>query len=402
VAATILVCDEGDEIVDSLSCCLKQDGYRILLARTGRQALCLAVDFQPDLILLDVSLPGLGGWETFEWLRQVSSAPKIVMMAPTDQASREYSKQMGMQDQIITKPFQFTDLHKGINYALEIQSDPIEARKTLPEASTRTEVFGLSRSHNGLLLAGHPLHRLPPRQSPFLVIIPAYNEQNSIGHVVRNILEHLPPADVLVINDGSLDNTTKMAMEAGADVLELPFNLGIGGAVQAGLKFADARGYPFVIRLDGDGQHDPKYISELLSMALRGEHNAVFGSRFISGRLDYRPSLPRLIGIRLFSFMVSAIVGQRVSDATSGMMVLDRKAISVLARNLPQDYPEVEARIILHKAGLKSIEVPIEMRTRFSGVSSINAIRALYYAVKVSLATILSSLRVDSHRSKED
>jgi glycosyltransferase involved in cell wall biosynthesis len=199
-----------------------------------------------------------------------------------------------------------------------------------------------------------------------------------------------------------LDNTTKMAMEAGADVLELPFNLGIGGAVQAGLKFADVRGYPFVIRLDGDGQHDPKYISELLSMALRGEHNAVFGSRFISGRLDYRPSLPRLIGIRLFSLMVSTIVGQRVSDATSGMMVLDRKAISVLARNLPQDYPEVEARIILHKAGLKSIEVPIEMRTRFSGVSSINAIRALYYAVKVSLATILSSLRVDSHRSKED
>ena len=237
----------------------------------------------------------------------------------------------------------------------------------------------------------------PPRQSPFLVIIPAFNEQQSIEGVVRDVRRHLPQADVLVIDDGSLDSTVEFSRNAGADVLELPCNLGIGGAVQTGLKFAEKRGYPFVIRLDGDGQHDAGHIQELLAEALRGEYNVVLGSRFVDGKSDYRPPLTRLIGIRLFSCIVSIIVGKRVYDTTSGMMVLDRKAVRALAHSLPQDYPEVESHIILHKAGLSTVEIPVEMRVRSNGVSSINAARAIYYALKVMLAAMLRALQRGTH-----
>jgi glycosyltransferase involved in cell wall biosynthesis len=234
---------------------------------------------------------------------------------------------------------------------------------------------------------------LLPRRSPFLVIIPAFNEQQSIEGVVRDVRRHLPQADVLVIDDGSTDNTAELSRNTGADVLVLPCNLGIGGAVQTGLKFAEKRGYPFVIRLDGDGQHDAGDIQELLAEALRGEHNVVVGSRFVDGKSDYRPPLTRRIGIRLFSYVVSVIIGKRVYDTTSGMMVLDRKAVRALAHSLPQDYPEVESHIILHKAGLSTVEIPVQMRVRSSGVSSIGAARAIYYVLKVMLAAVLRALQ---------
>jgi glycosyltransferase involved in cell wall biosynthesis len=205
-------------------------------------------------------------------------------------------------------------------------------------------------------------------------------------------LEHLPFADVLVVNDGSTDETAERAAAAGAHVLGMPYNMGIGGAVQAGFKFAEKHDYPFVVRIDGDGQHDPRCARRLLATALSGEYNAVFGSRFIDGNASYRPPLSRRMGICLFSWVVSAIVGKRVYDTTSGMMVLDRKAVHVLARDYPQDYPEVESHIILYKAGLNTVEIPVDMRVRSSGVSSINAVRAAYYVVKVLLAAVLRTL----------
>lgn len=238
-------------------------------------------------------------------------------------------------------------------------------------------------------------------RSPILAIVPAYNEEDSIAEVVRDINKH-GIQDVLVIDDGSIDNTALIARRAGADVLNLPFNLGIGGAVQAGLKYADKGGYHSVIRLDGDGQHIIEEAGSLLQEVNDGKADVVIGSRFNPGNHTYEPPLSRRIGIRWFAVMISFITRRPAYDATSGMQALNRKAIRILARNYPQDYPEVEARVLLHKANLRVIEVPIKMKPRTTGVSSINYPRAIYYMFKVSLATFLAALRRPPRLIKEE
>lgn len=234
-----------------------------------------------------------------------------------------------------------------------------------------------------------------------LVIVPAFNEEANIAQVVRGIRAVLRGAEgwplaateVLVIDDGSNDGTADVAQAAGALVLRLPYNLGIGGAVQAGFKFACRRGYAFAGRMDGDGQHDPADLARLLQAVLVGQADVAIGSRFHGGPASYRVPLARRLGIRLFAGLVSLLTRRRVTDPTSGLQAVNRRAIEFLARAYPQDYPEIEARILLHRAGLTAIELPAVMAPRRGGVSSINHWRGAYYMVKVLLAVLITAVK---------
>jgi len=222
-----------------------------------------------------------------------------------------------------------------------------------------------------------------------LIIIPAYNEEESIGQVVADVKCSADFADILVINDGSTDNTAAVARRSGATVLNLPYNLGIGGAVAAGYKLAEEMSYDYVVRLDGDGQHNPDDVRRLLAPVEQGQADVAFGCRFCGGFGSYRPPLARWLGIRFFGLVVSLVVGQEIHDATSGLRCANRKAIRYFARYSPQDYPEVESHILLNKAGLSEVEVPVTMRARMGGHSSIDALRSVYYAFKVLLAILI-------------
>ena len=234
---------------------------------------------------------------------------------------------------------------------------------------------------------------LPRSDAEVLVFILAYNEQNAIRSVVEDVRAAVPEADILVVDDGSQDHTSAVARDAGARVVRHPFNLGIGGAMQTGLKFAEAEGYAYAIRMDGDGQHDAAEIRDFLA-ALRVEGaDLVVGSRFLNSSFDWEIPKMRRLGIRLYSAAVSAVTGYQSTDTTSGFCGFNRSAINVLAEYLPQDYPDVESRVIVHKAGLRQLELPVHMRARVAGVSSINLGRSIYYAFKVSVAVITSAIK---------
>src|SRR5829696_2063260 len=206
-----------------------------------------------------------------------------------------------------------------------------------------------------------------------LAIVPAYNESASIARVVAELGEHAPGFDIVVIDDGSTDETAERARAAGADVVRHPFNLGIGGAVQSGYLYAAERGYDIAVQVDGDGQHDPRCLAD------DGD--------------GFRSSAPRRAGIRIFSWVLSRIVGQRVTDPTSGLRMCRRRGIELFARDYPHDYPEVEAVLLMHAHALTSTELPVKMRERTGGVSSINSTRSIYYMVKVLLAVFVGLFR---------
>jgi hypothetical protein len=228
-----------------------------------------------------------------------------------------------------------------------------------------------------------------------LAIVPAYNEAGAIATTVAEIRDAAPGFDVLVVDDGSTDATADLARAAGARVVTLPFNLGIGGAVQTGYQYADAHGYDVAVQVDGDGQHDPRHLELLLSeLGADRRLNMVVGSRFlVCEDGHWRSTLPRRAGIRVFASVLSRVVGERVTDPTSGFRMVDRRGIELFARDYPHDYPEVEAVLLLHFHRLRSREVPVRMRARQSGVSSINASRSAYYMVKVLLAIFVGLLR---------
>ena len=231
------------------------------------------------------------------------------------------------------------------------------------------------------------------RKDRLLIIIPAFNEQGAIRHVVHGAWRAVPYADVLVINDGSIDDTMLEAESAGALVVQHPFNLGIGGAVQTGLKFARMQGYDYVIRLDGDGQHSAEEI-DLFVNALRDRRaDMVVGSRFLDSDVDWHIPWTRRAGIMFFRWGVSLLIGERATDTTSGFCGMNRPAIHVLATYLPQDYPDVESRVIIHKAGLRQLELPVNMAARKAGISSINVWRSIYYAFKVSVGMVTSAMK---------
>jgi glycosyltransferase involved in cell wall biosynthesis len=226
-----------------------------------------------------------------------------------------------------------------------------------------------------------------------LVLIPAYNEQAAIRGVVCSVRQIMPQADILVVDDSSGDNTAQEAEAAGAFVLRHPINLGIGGTVQTGLKFAWWADYDAVIRLDGDGQHNASDIPMLYAILQTGQADVVIGSRFLSSTQEMHIPFSRRLGIHLFAGMVSLLTGVRATDTTSGFFAVNRRAIQALAVYMPQDYPEVESRIVLHKAGLTTLELPARMRARLSGVSSIDNWRSIYYALKVSVAVAIGALK---------
>jgi glycosyltransferase involved in cell wall biosynthesis len=236
---------------------------------------------------------------------------------------------------------------------------------------------------------------LPRSPDSCLAIVPAYNEQGSIVATVRDIREHAPDFDVVVVDDGSTDRTAALARAAGARVLRHPFNLGIGGAVQSGYQFAMDHGYDIAVQVDGDGQHDARFIVELLHhLRTTPGLNLVTGSRFLSADGEgYRSSGTRRIGIRLFGAILSAVTRRRVTDPTSGFRMADRRGIELFARDYPHDYPEVEAVLLVHAHRLTAAEVPVRMRPRQAGVSSINATRSVLYMVKVLLAVFVGMLR---------
>jgi glycosyltransferase involved in cell wall biosynthesis len=228
-----------------------------------------------------------------------------------------------------------------------------------------------------------------------LAIVPALNEADSVGDTVVAIHKSAPGFDVLVVDDGSSDATGERAANAGAAVLRLPFNLGIGGAMQSGYIYALERGYEVAVQVDGDGQHDPSHIADLLKRLTADESlNMVTGSRFLSASGEgFQSSAARRIGIRVFSTVVSAITRQRVTDPTSGFRMTDRRGIELFARDYPHDYPEVEAILLMHAHRLRSCEIPVLMRPRVTGASAISSTQSVYYMVKVLLAVFVGLFR---------
>ncbi len=225
-----------------------------------------------------------------------------------------------------------------------------------------------------------------------LIIIPAYNEEETIAAVLDDIGLHTRDASVVVVDDGSKDATPLIAKSMGATVLEHPFNMGVGAAVQTGFKYALECGYNICIQVDADGQHPAEEIEKLLEPIRRGKANVVVGSRFLEPS-GYRPSIARGMGIGLFSRVVSAIAGTRITDATSGFRATDLKAMKFLKDVYPEDYPEVEALVLLHKGGFDIMEVPVSMRTRQGGRSSITTGRSVYYLIKVLLAIMVDIVK---------
>jgi glycosyltransferase involved in cell wall biosynthesis len=220
-----------------------------------------------------------------------------------------------------------------------------------------------------------------------LAVVPAYNEAATIRGVVESLHRKAPHVDVLVIDDGSTDATGVLAERAGADVLRMPFNVGIGGAVQAGFKYADENGYDYMVQVDGDGQHDPGQLAKLFAAA-RGPDRAdmICGTRFATDT-GYIAPISRRTGIHLFAFLLSRLLRQPVTDPTSGFRLYNHRAIALFARDYPHDYPEVEAVLMLHHNRLTMREVPVLMFQRGGGVSSIGGSgKSFYYMVKVLLA----------------
>lgn len=227
-----------------------------------------------------------------------------------------------------------------------------------------------------------------------LAVVPAFNEEGTVARVVRSLHAQAADFDVIVVDDGSLDNTARSASDAGAKVIRLPFNLGIGGAVQAGFMYALEHGYEYMAQVDGDGQHEPTELARLVAaMRANPDVDVVCGSRFVRRGGSYRAPLSRRTGIQLFAVALSAIVGQRVTDPTSGFRLYNRRAIRLFAGDYPHDYPEVEAVLMLHAHRLRMMEISVQMHHREGGRSSITPGRSLYYMVKVSLALIVGLLR---------
>src|SRR5690349_13973292 len=208
----------------------------------------------------------------------------------------------------------------------------------------------------------------------YLAVVPAYNEEDTIARVIRSIYDAAPDFDVLVVDDGSTDSTGDRAEETGAHVLRHPFNLGIGGAVQSGFVYARENGYKRMVQVDGDGQHDPAEIRRLMeAMDEDRSLDMICGSRFLTDDREYVAPISRRTGIHIFAFLLSRIVGQRVTDPTSGFRIYNRRAISLFARDYPHDYPEVEAVLMLHHHRLRVQEVPVRMYRRGGGLSSISS-----------------------------
>lgn len=230
-------------------------------------------------------------------------------------------------------------------------------------------------------------------QKKILVIIPAYNEARAIKFLVKEIKSKHPHVSVLVVNDGSLDQTREEAEAAGAWVVSLPYNLGIGGAVQTGFKIANEENFDLAVQIDGDAQHDPLSLDDLLRPVLEGRLDLCIGSRFLDPDSVFQSTFLRRVGIRFFSLLLQYLTGMRLTDPTSGYRAINKKLIREFANYYPADFPEPEAIKVAKRLGGRIGEVPVKMRKRLGGISSIRYAKPIYYMIKVTFAILIDVLR---------
>lgn len=222
-----------------------------------------------------------------------------------------------------------------------------------------------------------------------LVVIPAYNEARAIRFLVKEIKAKHPQVSILVVNDGSSDQTRQEAEAAGASVVSLPYNLGIGGAVQTGFKIADEEDFDVAVQMDGDAQHDPASLKDLLEPILANKLDLCIGSRFLDPNSVFQSTFLRRIGIRFFSFLLRCLMGTRLTDPTSGYRAINKKLIHEFARYYPADFPEPEAIKMAKRLGARIGEVPVKMMKRLGGISSIRYAKPIYYMIKVTFAILI-------------
>ena len=225
-----------------------------------------------------------------------------------------------------------------------------------------------------------------------IVIIPAYNEISNIRTTVQDILDHAPGFDYVIINDCSQDGTMRFCTEQGMNIINLPVNLGIGGAVQTGYLYAWRNGYDVAVQFDGDGQHDASYLGEMADFLQAQQADMVIGSRYIK-KEGFQSSGVRQFGIRYFSVLIKLLTGKRVTDPTSGMRMVNRDVMKIYSEDYPVDYPEPESVVTILRMGKRVSESPVIMRERQGGVSSISPRKAVYYMIKVTLAILMECLR---------
>lgn len=225
-----------------------------------------------------------------------------------------------------------------------------------------------------------------------LVIIPAYNEGGSILRAVEDIKTHAPGFDYIVINDCSTDDTLEVCRKHGMNYVNLSVNLGIGGAVQTGYLYGCQYGYDLAVQFDGDGQHDGSYLERMAEELLRTGSDMVIGSRFIE-KEGFQSSGLRRVGIRYFSALICLLTGKRVTDPTSGMRMVNRDVMEIYAKSYPKDYPEPESVTAVLRMGKKVTEIPVVMKKREEGTSSIGGVKSVYYMIKVTLAVLMERLR---------
>ncbi len=226
-----------------------------------------------------------------------------------------------------------------------------------------------------------------------LIIVPAFNESGNIARTISDIKNQNLPLDIVVIDDGSTDTTVREAIAEGANVVSLPFNLGIGGAVQTGFKYALKHDYDIAIQMDGDGQHDGNFLVKLINPILEHQADMVVGSRFIEDNGGFKSSFARRIGIRFFVSLINFLTGLKITDPTSGFRAHNKKMIATFARSYPQDFPEPEAIVVAKHMGAQINEVSVLMRRREDGSSSIRHMKSVYYMVKVTFAICLHMIQ---------
>lgn len=225
-----------------------------------------------------------------------------------------------------------------------------------------------------------------------LIIIPAYNESASILKTVREIEKHAPEFEYIIINDCSTDTTGDIIREHGLNAVHLPINLGIGGAVQTGYRYAWENGYDCAVQVDGDGQHDPAFLQKMAEYLEETGVDMVIGSRFLEKK-GFQSSSLRRVGIRYFTWLIQLLTGKKITDPTSGLRMAGRRVIGYFAEQYPEDYPEPESVTAILRKGWVVKEIPVIMRERSGGVSSISARKSVYYMIKVSMAILIECIR---------
>ncbi len=225
-----------------------------------------------------------------------------------------------------------------------------------------------------------------------LIIIPAYNESESINSTVEEIKKNAPDFDYIIINDCSVDNTRNICEERGYNIVNLPINLGIGGAVQTGYKYGVNNGYDLAVQVDGDGQHNPQFLNKMSEYLVETNADMVIGSRFLE-KEGFQSSGTRRIGIKYFTFLIKILTGKTITDPTSGLRIVNRQVMEQFARDYPKDYPEPESVVAILRKKKRVEEIPVIMRERNGGVSSISLKKSVYYMIKVTLAIIIERIR---------